>query len=190
MGRLDAFDMTEKPNLPFANTAQFYAHLGWFYSAWSSVDLSVDLAICRCLKISPEQTHMLVAGLEFGRKTALLRSVLSTSGYTVAEVEKLKGYLTRISKESLRNVFAHSFLASDTESVHFIHRKSQGAYSATGYKFMAEGFVQHVKDFVQLAHDFEKALGFSHKDIGDFAAAAVKEESHVSASLNDPSREQ
>jgi hypothetical protein len=166
--------MTEKPKA-FAHTPRFYAHFGWFYATWTAVDLDVDLAICKCLKITPEQTHALVAGLEFGRKVALLRSLLPASNYK--NVEQIKGYLTRISKESLRNVFTHSFIVSDHESVHFIHRSSQGQYSATGYKFTPDNFCKHIKDFVQLGESFEKALALSPKEIGDFAAAAVKKKS-------------
>src|SRR5262249_50815584 len=115
--------MTAKP---FANTPRFYSHLGWFHAAWTAMDLDVDFAIYKLLKITPEQTHALVAGLEFGRKTALLRSLLSQSD--LKNKDQLKGFLTRISKESLRNVFSHSFIASDEHSVAFIHRSSQGQY--------------------------------------------------------------
>jgi hypothetical protein len=159
---------------PFANTPRFYSHLGWFHAAWTAMDLVVDLAICKLLKITPEQTHALVAGLEFGRKTALLRSLLSQSDYK--NVAQLKGFITRISKESLRNVFSHSFIASDADSVAFIHRSSQGQYSAKGYQFTPDNFVAHTKAFVQLAEDLRKALGFSAKEIGDFAAAAIPKE--------------
>jgi len=68
--------MTGKPK-PFASTIPFFSALGAFYATWTTVDLMVDLAIGRLLKLSPEQTHALVAGLEFGRKTALVRSLLS-----------------------------------------------------------------------------------------------------------------
>jgi hypothetical protein len=39
-----------------------------------------------------------------------------------------------------------------------------------------DGFLTHVQNFVQLSHDFEKALGFTHKQVADFAAAALPEE--------------
>ncbi len=165
--------MTTKPK-PFANTNRFYGHFGWFYASWTAMELNVDFAICKCLKITPEQTHALVAGLEFGRKAALLRSLLPSSDYK--NPEQLKGYLTRIAKESLRNVFTHSFIASDEHSIQFIHRTSQGQYSSTGYKFTADNFCKHVKDFVQLAYDFEKALDIPPGERAGFAVAAIREE--------------
>lgn len=159
---------------PFSNTDRFYGHFGWFYATWTAMELDVDLAICKILKITPEQTHALVAGLHFGPKAALLRSLLPTSDYK--NVPELKGFLTRLTKESLRNVFTHSFIASDEHTVTFIHRQNQTVYSSTGYKFKADDFVAHIKAFVELAYKFEQALGFSDKERGDFAAAAIKEE--------------
>ena len=115
-----------------------------------------------------------MAGLHFGPKAALLRSLLATSNFK--NVSELKGFLTRITRESLRNVFTHSFIASDEHSVTFIHRKSQTIYSADVYKFGADDFCTHVKEFVQLAHDFEVALGIlSSKEVGKFASFAIAE---------------
>ena len=123
------------------------------------MELNVDFTICKILRITPEQTHALVAGLHFGPKAALLRSLLPTSSFK--NVSELKGFLTRITRESLRNVFTHSFIASDEHSVTFIHRKNQTIYSADTYKFEADDFCTHVKEFVKLAHDFEVALCIS-----------------------------
>jgi hypothetical protein len=163
--------MSEKP-IPFANTHTFYAHFGWFYATWTAMELDVDLAIGKILKITPEQTHALVAGLQFGPKAALLRSLLPSSDYK--NVEQLKGFLTRVTKESLRNVFTHSFIVSDAEGVAFVHRKNQTVYSAEAFKFKSEDFCKHVKAFVQLAADFEAALGFAEgNETGDFAAMAI-----------------
>jgi hypothetical protein len=85
--------------------------------------------------------------------------------------------LTRIENEALRSAFTHSFMASDEDSVVFIHRVSrQGQYSAHGYGFTADDFESHVQSFVQLAADFQNALGLSFAEIGDFAAEAITEE--------------
>jgi hypothetical protein len=158
----------------FAHSQRFYGFFGWFHAVWIATELNIDCAIGKILKIPPEQTHALVGALEFGRKAAILRSLLPKSEYK--NVPEIKGLLTRIRKESLRNVFTHSFIASDEETITFIHRSSQGQYSATGYRFTADDFVAHVRDFVQLATDFEKALGISTAELGDFASEAITEE--------------
>jgi hypothetical protein len=84
--------MAERP-IPFANTVEFYALLGCFYAAWSRAEIVVDCAIWKALGTTPQQTHALVAAMEFGRK-AVLRSLLPSSG---KDVEQIKGCLTRIS---------------------------------------------------------------------------------------------
>ena len=49
---------------PFANTAEFYAALGWFYSVWSSVELTIDCAICKLENTQPEQAHKETGGAQ------------------------------------------------------------------------------------------------------------------------------
>ena len=166
--------MTTTPK-PFANTPQFYAALGWFHAVWSGTELNIDYAIGRLKKMPPEQTHALVAGLRFSDKIKMLKQLLSKSDY--GNVSELEQYLTRIESNSLRNTFSHSFLVSNSNTVAFVHRRSnRGQYLCEGYRFAADNFFAHVQEFVQLSHDFERALGFSAKEIGDFAAAAITEE--------------
>jgi hypothetical protein len=77
----------------------------------------------------------------------------------------------------MRNVFAHSFLASDEHSVAFVHRNKgrgkHGKYEATAYKLSRDDFFDHVQNFVQLAFDFQQAVGLTHKEVADFAAMAL-----------------
>jgi hypothetical protein len=101
----------------------------------------------------------------------VLRTLLTASQFK--NVDQLKGILTSITKTSLRNVFSHSFLATDKDRVMFIHRSSQGQYEVKGYTFTPKQFETHVQDFLRLALEFEKALGFSHKEVGNFAAAGI-----------------
>lgn len=160
--------MTDKP---FALTAKFHTALGMFYAVWSNTELNIDFLIGRLLKTTPEQTHALLAGLQFARKAALLRSLLAKSDYPNATA--LKDYITRIRKQSLRNVFSHSFISSDADSVTFVHRSSHGEYSAQEYKFNAKEFFTHVKNFVQLALDFQVALSIARDELDHFAMAAL-----------------
>src|SRR5262249_16746436 len=132
--------------------------------------------IGRLKMIPAEQTHRLVAGLRFSDKLKLLRSLLDQSH--PANLEQLREFLDRIENDSLRNVFAHSFLASDTSSVTFYHRESprRGEYSCYGYRFLADNFVTHVQEFAELTHNFERALEFSQREIGEFASQAIPEQ--------------
>jgi len=159
LGQIAAGPLHPKMSKPFANTPVFNASFGAFYAAWTAVELNIDFAIWRILKIPAESAHALVGPVEFGRKAAILRSLLPSSDYK--NVEQIKRHLTRLSSASLRNVFAHSFMASDATSVTFIHRTGQGQYQAQGYRFEAVKFVEHVKSFTQEAEDFEHALGIT-----------------------------
>jgi hypothetical protein len=95
--------MSKRPPPRFANTTDFYALLGAFYAAWSRAEIVIDCAIWKVLGTTQRQAHILVAGMEFGRKAAVLKSLLRGSNYK--NVEQIKGCLTRIRK-SRRNIFA------------------------------------------------------------------------------------
>jgi hypothetical protein len=162
-------------NLPFANTPQFYAALGRFYAVWSSVELTIDCAICKLENTLPEEAHKTLAALKFSDRTKRLRDLLAASGRS--NVSELTQLLDSIEGD-FRNIFSHSFIASDAESVAFVHRKAtkRDPYSCTMYRLTRDQFLAHVKDFAHRAEAFEHALGFSEKEIGNFASYALPEE--------------
>jgi hypothetical protein len=163
--------MPEK-RVPFANTPTFYTALGLFYAAWSRTELAIDCATWKAVGTeSAEQAHERSAEMWFSDKCKQLRTLLDDG--KIPNSEKVKALLARIENFG-RNVFAHSFLASDEHSVTFIHRRvERGKYQATGYKISREDFIDHVQSFVQLSFEFEQAVGLSHKEVADFAAMAV-----------------
>ena len=156
---------------PFIHTERFFGHLGLFHAIWSATELNIHLTIGKILKLTPEQTHALVAGMMFGRKAALLRSLLPKSDYK--NVSELKEFLTHIKKSALRNVFTHSLIFSSPDGVTFVHRSSQDGYSAKGYSFKADDFCGHVIAFVKLAKEFDKALAIPPDELEQFARAAL-----------------
>lgn len=163
--------MTTKPK-PFAVTVAFYVMFGRFYAVWTSLEITLDCAICKILKLPAEDGHVLFGPLEFGRKAAILRSLLPAANYK--NEEQIKGLLTRIGKESLRNAFSHSFIQSEATDVTFVHRSGQGQYSVTKHTFTADEFGHHVDSFVDLAQKFELALGLTQEEIDAFANAAAR----------------
>ncbi len=159
------------PNIPFANTDEFYHKLGLFYFAWTQTDLAIDCAVWKAGTETPEQVHERVAGMQFGSKCEYFRSLLSDGKFE--NTEKVKDLLTRITDHSMRNIFAHSFLASDEGSVTFIHRRVQGGqYRVNWHTFTRDDFLDHVSEFVQLYFDFQRAVGLSDWEVAGFAAAA------------------
>jgi hypothetical protein len=158
---------------PFANTPAFYSALGWFYAVWSHTELTIDCAIWKASGTeTAECAHELAARMKFSDKCKRLRTLLD--GGRIPHGEKVSDLLTQIEHHSMRNVFAHSFLASDEHSVAFIHRKVESKkYQPTMYQISRDDFLNHVQNFVQLCVDFEQAVGLSHKEVADFAAMAV-----------------
>ena len=158
---------------PFANTPAFYTALGWFYAVWSRTELAIDCAIWKASGTeTAERAHERVAHTKFSDKCKHLRTLLD--GGKIPNCEKAQDLLTWIEDQSMRNVFAHSFLATDEHSVTFIHRKVEGGkYQPTTYTIACDDFIDHVQNFVQLSLDFEQAVGLSDKEVRDFAAMAV-----------------
>jgi hypothetical protein len=158
--------------IPFATSDEFYHRLGLFYAAWSRTDLVIDCAIWKALAVTPAQAHKRVAAMNFGRKCDAFRNLLPAST-KFENIDEVKGLLTRITDHSMRNVFAHSFLASDEgSSVTFIHRE-RGQYRVKEHTFTRDQFLNHVDEFVQLSFDFQKAVGLSDWEVAGFGAAAL-----------------
>jgi hypothetical protein len=157
----------------FANTTEFYTALGRFHAAWSRIELVIDCAIWKGSDTeTAQQAHERVARMKFSDKLKKLRTL--TDGGKFKHGEKVNDLLRQIEEESRRNVFAHSILASDEHSVTFIHRSMQrGKYKVMRHKISNHGFVKHVEKFVQVAVDFQQAVGLSDREVGGFAAALI-----------------
>src|SRR5262249_16772784 len=118
----------------FANTDEFRCSLGGFFAAWSRTELVIDFAIWKAQGIeTPEEAHKRSADTTFSDKCKQLRALID--GGKVPHVAR--EMLDQIQNDSLRNVFAHSILASDEQMVFFIHRKIErpsGEYRPIGYR--------------------------------------------------------
>jgi hypothetical protein len=166
--------MPEKP-LPFAKTPEFYTTLGYFYAIWSQIELAIDYATWKAIGTeTPEEAHACSAGTKFSDKCKEFRTLLE--GNKIPNGEKVKELLTHI-EDSMRNVFAHSFMATDGHSVTFVHRKigrgKHGKYEVTAYQFSRQDFLNHVQNFEQLLFKFNHAVELSEKEFRTFAAMAI-----------------
>ena len=166
--------MPEKP-VPFGKTSEFYAALGLFYAVWSQIELAIDYATWKALGTeTPEEAHTRSAAAKFSNKCKEFRALLE--GNKIPNGKNVKELLTQI-EDSMRNVFAHSFMATDEHSVTFVHRKigrgKQGKYEVTAYQFSRQDFLNHVQNFSQLPSKFNDAVGLSEKEFRTFAAMAI-----------------
>lgn len=151
--------------------AEFNKALGWFYHIWAVTEAMLDFAIGRFLRLEPAETHILTAGMEHGRKSMLLLILVSRSNDP--NKSELSRTLKIIQNESLRNVFSHSYIGSDEETIFFLDRSKGGRYKATIRSFSMEKFNEHVSKFVQAARDFETALVVEPDEIIAFQELAL-----------------
>lgn len=163
----------------------FLRDLGHFYGLWSALESALDYMIGRLLKIPHLETHILTAGMEFGRKANLLRVLLARSDHP--EKDRIRALLTIIQREAKRNIFTHSFLHSDDESVTFVHRKMDGAYTGTEWRFTGPEFRQHVSNVTAYAGDLHGLLGIDEVDFQAFGRAASSTRNSSTTSPHPPS---
>jgi hypothetical protein len=153
-------------------SVEFNALFGQFYGAWLSTELVIDYTIYRLLGISRTQAHHLLAGMEVGRKMRLLEGLLKRSAFK--RKDEILGHLHKLQNESLRNVFAHSFLWSDQYTVTFVNRSFGQKYEAKEHKFTLIKFRMHVEEFIQTGVKFYTALEIDYDDLQSFGNAALR----------------
>jgi hypothetical protein len=164
----------------------FVWSLGAFFAQWATLELVTSYGICKFLKISFEEAHILTSGMEFGRKSTLLRNLVYRSD--APEKGQILSLLGKIQNESKRNVFAHSFIISGPETVTFIDRTRSGDYAVSKHTFTVREFFDHVMSFTRHSAALEKCLGLNKGELQRFAMAALSANTK-STKLPDPPSE-
>jgi hypothetical protein len=156
----------------YSVSKEYRESLGAFYATWQSFEITLDWAFGQFLKLPDEETHLLTAGMDFGRKATVFRHLVRESNHeNKAEIEK---HLNAAQNDSKRNIFAHSFARSDADSVIFIERSRHGSYQAKEHRFTKSEFEAHVNKFIETAKSFEKAVGLTRDAMEKFGALAIK----------------
>jgi hypothetical protein len=176
--------MTEETPL-FIFTDAFLINLGKFYTTWLVLEATIDYTIGRFLKLPHNETHILTAGMEFGRKASLLRVLIDRSD--IRNKLEIKQLLRKIQEESKRNIFAHSIIASNPTSVSFFYRKMDGTFSITEHSFTHAEFESHVRKMTSFAHNFSNALNVDMNEFQEFSRAALSASKSASKSPQPPS---
>jgi hypothetical protein len=177
--------MTLGPQTAMLKDDAFVTNLGLFYGMWSTVETTVDYLIGRYLNLPHEETHILTAGMEFGRKANLLRTLVMRS--RDPNKEKIRDLLSRIQSESKRNLFSHSMINSNVDSVTFVYRKTDGIYSAKETRFAAEQFAEHVRSIARLGSEFSNVVKIDDVDFQSFGQAALSASQSDTTSPQPPS---
>jgi hypothetical protein len=155
----------EAPGFP----RDFHRLLGLFHSIWLSVDPMIDFMIGRLLGADHIDTHVLTAGLEFGRKLRILIDLLKRSDILNKDilVESL-----RTLQQSRRDNITHAYIATSPTTLVFNYRSRGGDFTANRLSFSIRGFEDHVERMIKAAQAFQNATGFSEAEFDAFIAAA------------------
>lgn len=155
---------------PLFDTVHFKADLGFFYRLWTVSDALMDFSLGQFLRLTDDETHIVTSGMPFGRKTALLRSLVARSKHK--DKGKIKKLINSIQNESLRNVFAHSYIASDDKVISFVERSHSSDYWAKEHRFTMHEFNEHVTQFAYNLKELGDALEIDEDRFRMFQAAA------------------
>lgn len=156
--------------LVLASRKEFSSYLGLFYVVWSTAEIETSYALGQFLSLPHAETHLVTARMEFSRKVALLRALVTKS--THKNKAAVVGALNKMQNESKRNVFAHSFIRSTHTTVTFVERTWEGTYKTKKHKFTLDEFQSHVLTFQKAARAFGSALQIDAGDFQDFCDAA------------------
>lgn len=149
--------------------AGFHELLGQFHCIWLMFDVTLDYSIGHFLGIDREETHILVSGLEFGRKLRLLVELLKRSDHPKKDL--LVECIGKL-QAAKRDYITHSYIASNTTNVSFIYR-SRGEFKSGRLEFHIDEFAAHVAGVVLATQLYQRNLGASGEEIDAFAIAVL-----------------
>jgi hypothetical protein len=168
--REDSMEGTTDPkSLVF--TREYAQLTGLFQGSWASLELITDYAIWKFFGVTAEQAHLITSGMMFGRKARLLVDLIRRSDHK--DKDKILAPFNELRGMSLRDVFAHSYVKSDRDTVTYLERLPGGDFRAKEHVFTLSKFSLHVLKFISLSDAFYNALGVSRAEIEEFGNAAL-----------------
>ncbi|PJI37388.1 MAG: hypothetical protein CTR53_20540 [Ferrovibrio sp.] len=129
-------------------------------------DVTLDYSIGKFLRLEHSETHILVAGMEFGRKIRLLCELLKHSDHPKKQqlVEQLS-----ILQAAKRDAITHAYVASNSTDITFIYRSRGGPYEAKELRFTYPEFKEHVTTLIEAAQRYQRMLGAPVEELLSFA---------------------
>jgi len=152
---------------------EFNVLLDLFLGAWATFEMTVDFAIGKFLNTSHEQTHLITAGMMFGRRARLLAELVTRSDHP--RKTEILGAFNKLCGMSKWEIFVHSFLQPNREEgVHFLARSANGQFKTKSPGFTKAELMDQLRAFAIAGSDFYIALGVTDADIQSFGAAAER----------------
>ena len=147
---------------------EFNPLMDLFLGAWASFEMTVDFAIGKFLKTSHEQTHLITAGMMFGRRAKLLADLVGRSDHP--RKAEILGAFNKLCGMSKGEVFVRSFLQPSREG--FLSRSANGQFKIKSPSLTKAELMDQLRTFAVAGADFYIALGVTDADIQSFGAAA------------------
>lgn len=147
---------------------------GVFHLTSSRLDIVTDFAIHKFSKLSPEETHLVTAGMMFGRKGRLLADLIGHSDHV--RKGAILGAFNKIRGNNKRDILVHGILYSSDDNqleISFIDRSISGEYKAIIHKFTLHELFNYITVFTSNCTEFEKELGLSQEELNGFVMASL-----------------
>lgn len=159
--------------MPLSPTQNFTYFLGKFHGCWSSIELSIDCAIGRFLKLSPRDSLVITAGMEFNAKAKILHDVVYRSDDP--KKSEILGLLGEIRNNAKRVPITHSFMMGEKNKITFFERPRGQKFVVKEHVFTDQGWVEHVSNFIINAQKLDSALGLTPDVIQEFLESALRD---------------
>lgn len=149
------------------------ARYGLFMIAWSVLDSTVQAAIGKQLKVSPQKTLIVTTGMQFRQRVGVLCSLLRLDGTDHSETLKL---LQRAEKNARRNMLVHGHIIVGTPGqLRFIKTSAaEEGLSAKSVSFTAGDLQKHILLTNATTEKLQALLGVSDSDIQLLVDEAVR----------------
>jgi hypothetical protein len=168
---------------PEAFPPSFHEILGKFHGLWLMFDVHVDYSIGKFLRLTPDETHLLVSGTTFGQKLRLLHELIKRSDH-----QKKQSLLANIKilQSSNRDNITHAYIKSNRTNVTFMYR-ARGQYKSGELAFHIDEFSEHVAKMADATIQYQNEFGAS-EELRHVAVAAIINYSRFIQSIPKPKR--
>jgi hypothetical protein len=135
--------------------------LGQFIMAWSLVESTIEVAICKQLGLAPLESSIITAGLMFKARATILQSLLKRSPRKNAKAIEI---IQEIQDVDDRNDILHSIIGGSKNTIWFNRRKTQRKFSSKIEFYDRERLLLACLKCSDLAGQLQQALEITNED--------------------------
>lgn len=142
---------------------------GTLLAVWSQFELALEVKIARLAGLSPRDSSIILGGLSFGNKPAILYSLLNDRSLTDVAAK-----IRAVIDHTRRNALVHGVTGSDMieNRIVFYKREIGATYKVTHLTYSADEFNAHFERFRDLANEAMASLDLTLEDLEKYAGEA------------------